>query len=85
MNHKVSLRVGAHGAHLGGFFADVNMTAVGAFPHYDTRFFKYFIGFHIVQEFPVFLLLHFLLKILRLKPLLLFRLLTRLIHLLKFL
>ena len=59
MNHKVSLRVGAHGAHFGGFFADVDVAAVGAFPHNDTGFFEHFLGFHIVQELAVAFFVHF--------------------------
>ena len=51
--------MGAHGAHFRGFFADVDVAAVGAFPHNDAGFLEHFFGFHIVQELAVAFFVHF--------------------------
>ena len=46
----------ADGAHLGSLGADDDMTAVAAFPNLDAGLFKHCLGFHVLKQLAVALL-----------------------------
>ena len=53
IDFEVTLRMGADGADFRRFRADNNVSAVTAFPDFDTAFFEYFGCFHIPEKSPV--------------------------------